>query len=120
MALQHGDRGTEIVERCSGYTVYDRDGDKIGKVDDLFVDERDNPEYLGVKMGLFRLSGTTLIPWEAARIDEGEGRIEVSAASSARTARASPRGTSRTRTSFGCRGPRRSLRPVPASARPAP
>src|SRR5919107_4396461 len=75
---QRSGRGTETLQRYEGYTVYDRDGDKIGKVDDLFVDENDQLEYIGVKMGLFGLSGTTLIPWEAVRVDEGEHRIEVS------------------------------------------
>ena len=75
---QRSGRGTETLQRYEGYTVYDRDGDKIGKVDDLFVDENDQIEYIGVKMGLFGLSGTTLIPWEAVRVDEGEHRIEVS------------------------------------------
>ena len=62
--------GAQVFE---GYEVYDRDGDKIGKVEDLFVDERDEPEYLGVKMGLFGLSGTTLVPWELCREDESPG-----------------------------------------------
>ena len=35
----------------AGYKIYDRHGEKIGKVDDLFVDENDQPEYVGVKMG---------------------------------------------------------------------
>ena len=68
----------EILERYSGYEVYDRDGEKIGKVDELFLDENDQPEYLGVKMGFLGLEGTGLIPWEAAWVNEGERRIEVS------------------------------------------
>jgi uncharacterized protein (TIGR02271 family) len=70
------DRFTELEERYAGYEVYDRDGDKIGKVDDLFVDEGDNPEYIGVKMG-FLGRQSTLIPWEIARVDEGARRIEL-------------------------------------------
>jgi sporulation protein YlmC with PRC-barrel domain len=27
--------------------VYDQDSEKIGMVDDLFVDENDNPKYIG-------------------------------------------------------------------------
>ena len=79
MAEQHGGQFTEVEEQYTDYTVYDRDGDKIGKVDDLFVDQNDQPEYLGVKMGLFGLSGTTLIPWDVVRVDEGDRRIEVQA-----------------------------------------
>jgi PRC-barrel domain len=33
------------------YSVYDTYYEKIGKVDDLFVDENDQPRYIGVKMG---------------------------------------------------------------------
>src|ERR671911_2988863 len=76
---QRGSGYEEIVERYSEYEVYDRDGDKIGKVDDLFVDENDRAEYLGVKMGFLGLEGTSLIPWELTRADEQGRRIEVSA-----------------------------------------
>src|ERR671933_2602874 len=72
------DRFTAIEDQYAGYEVYDRNGEKIGKVDDLFVDENDQPEYLGVKMGFLGLEGTSLIPWELTR-GNGEGhRIEVS------------------------------------------
>ncbi len=80
--MQRNQRGggyEEILERYSGYEVYDRDGEKIGKVDELFLDENDRAEYLGVKMGFLGLEGTGLIPWEATHVNEGERRIEVSA-----------------------------------------
>ena len=67
------------AETFEGYEVYDRDGEKIGKVEDLFVNEKDEPEYLGVQMGLFGLSGTTLVPWEICRQDDAQKRIEVEA-----------------------------------------
>ncbi len=68
----------ELEERYAGYEVYDRHGEKIGKVDDLFVDENDQPEYIGVKMGFLGMK-STLVPVEAVRVDEGHKRIEVSA-----------------------------------------
>jgi uncharacterized protein (TIGR02271 family) len=71
------DRFTALEERFEGYEVYDPNGEKIGKVDDLFVDENDQPEYLGVKMG-FLGTKSTLIPWEIASADEEGHRIEVS------------------------------------------
>ena len=74
---QRSDRFTAIEDQYADYTVYDRDGDKIGKVDDLFVDENDQPEYIGVKMG-FLGTRSTLIPWEIASVDENDRRIEVS------------------------------------------
>ena len=71
------DRFTALEDRFEGYEVYDSNGEKIGKVDDLFVDENDQPEYLGVKMG-FLGTKSTLIPWEIASINEEGHRIEVS------------------------------------------
>jgi len=71
------DRFTALEDRFAGYEVYDQNGEKIGKVDDLFVDESDSPEYIGVKMGLLGTS-STLIPWQLATADESSGRIDVS------------------------------------------
>ena len=73
---ERSDRFTAIEDRFSGYEVYDHSGEKIGKVDDLFVDEQDNPEYIGVKMGFLGTS-STLIPWQLATVDESASRIEV-------------------------------------------
>jgi len=75
---ERSDRFTAIEERFSGYTVYDQAGEKIGKVDDLFVDEQDNPEYIGVKMG-FLGTRSTLIPMDIAQVDDASSRITVSA-----------------------------------------
>ena len=72
------DSFTAVEDRFAGYTVYDPAGEKIGKVDDLFVDENDRAEYIGVKMGFLGLEGTSLIPWELTRVDEQGRRIEVS------------------------------------------
>jgi hypothetical protein len=77
LAEQRGDRFTELEEPYSGYEVYDRDGEKIGKVDDLFVDGDDQPEYLGVKTGLLD-TRSTLIPMEAAQVDKRRHVVEVS------------------------------------------
>jgi len=72
------DRLAAVEDEFAGYTVYDEHYEKIGKVDDLFVDENDRPEYLGVKMGLLGLK-STLIPWELARVNERRQLIEVGA-----------------------------------------
>ncbi len=68
----------EIEDRFAGYEVNDPMGQKIGKVDDLFVNEADDPEYIGVKTGLLGTK-STLIPWQIAEVHEGEGRIIVAA-----------------------------------------
>jgi uncharacterized protein (TIGR02271 family) len=67
------DRFTALEDRFAGYEVYDPAGEKIGKVDDLFLDENDSPEYIGVKMGFLGMS-STLIPWEAVSSTDDEGR----------------------------------------------
>jgi uncharacterized protein (TIGR02271 family) len=73
------DRFTEEIEdRYAGYTVYDQSYEKIGNVDDLFVDENDSPEYIGVKMG-FLETRTTLIPLRMARVNDARQLIEVAA-----------------------------------------
>jgi uncharacterized protein (TIGR02271 family) len=74
---QRSDKFSELEERYSGYEVYDRDGEKIGKVDDLFVDEGDQPEYIGIKSGLFS-SRSTLVPMEAIQVDQRRRVVEVS------------------------------------------
>ena len=74
---ERSDRFTAIEDQYAGYTVYDPDGDKIGKVDDLFVDENDQPEYIGVKMGLLG-TRSTLIPWQMVEVREEESTLIVS------------------------------------------
>lgn len=71
------DRLRELEEKYEDYKVYDNQGEKIGKVDDLFVDETDREEYIGVKMGFLGLK-STLIPMDIARVNEAERSIEVS------------------------------------------
>ncbi len=72
------ERFTKLEDRYAGYTVCDQDYEKIGKVDDLFVDENDSPEYIGVKMG-FLGTRTTLIPFEMVRVNDERQLIKVAA-----------------------------------------
>ena len=71
------DRLRELEEKYEDYKVYDNQGEKIGKVDDLFVDESDREEYIGVKMGFLGMK-STLIPMDIVRVNEGDRSIEVS------------------------------------------
>jgi len=82
------DRFTAIEDRFAGYEVYDRSGSKIGKVDDLFVDESDQPEYIGVKMGFLGTS-STLIPWGAVSATDDEGKT-ITVATDKETAKNGP------------------------------
>src|SRR5215217_4851176 len=71
------DRLRELEEKYEGYKVYDNRGERIGKVDDLFIDEADREEYIGVKMG-FLGRKSTLIPMDIVRVNEADRAIEVS------------------------------------------
>jgi uncharacterized protein (TIGR02271 family) len=75
---ERGDRFTAIEDRFAGYTVYDQHYEKIGNVDDLFVDENDQPEYIGVKMGFLGMS-STLIPMDMVRVNDQRQLVEVAA-----------------------------------------
>ncbi len=75
---ERGDRFRELEEAYKDYTVYDQHYEKIGKVDDLFVDESDQPEYIGVKTGFLGMK-STLIPIELARVNDRRRLIEVAA-----------------------------------------
>ena len=37
----------EVENSLADHEVYDQHSEKIGIVDDLFVDENDNPKYIG-------------------------------------------------------------------------
>lgn len=71
-------RLAEIGNRYTGYTVYDEHYEKVGKVDDLFVGEYDEPEYVGVKIGLLG-TRSILIPMDAVRVNDRRKMIQVSA-----------------------------------------
>ncbi len=75
---ERGERSAEAGQSLSGYQVYDMHYEKIGKVDDLFVDEDDRPEYIGVKMGLLGTK-STLIPIEIVRVNDKRELVEVAA-----------------------------------------
>ena len=69
-------RFTAVEDEYAGYTVRDPNGEKIGKVDDLFLDENDQPEYIGVGMGFFG-TRSTLVPLDACTVNKSQGFIEV-------------------------------------------
>jgi hypothetical protein len=78
-AQGRNDRFRELEEAYKDYTVYDRNYEKIGKIDDLFVDESDQPEYIGVKMGFLLDQKSVLIPMEIIRINDRRKLVEVAA-----------------------------------------
>jgi hypothetical protein len=69
---------TALEDRFADYEVYDQNYERIGSVDDLFVDENDQPEYIGVKMG-FLGTRTTLIPMDMVRVNDERQLVQVAA-----------------------------------------
>jgi uncharacterized protein (TIGR02271 family) len=65
-----------VGKRFEGYQIYDRHYEKVGKVDDLFVDENEVPEYIGVKTGFFG-GPSTLIPMDIVRVNDLRQLVEV-------------------------------------------
>ena len=72
----------KLSDRYGGYTVYDRDGDKIGSVDTTYVDESSQREYVAVSGGLAGLlpgtSGSNIVPVDMCTIDNNQRAIAVS------------------------------------------
>src|SRR5215211_7970236 len=64
-------------ERYAEYEIYDQYGERIGPINDLFVDESDEPEYVGVGRGLLE-NRSVLIPAETITVDDRLRRMVVS------------------------------------------
>ena len=75
---QRTDRITVPEGHFAGYDVYDQNRQRIGEVEALFLNENDQPEYIGVKIGVLG-SQSTLIPIGITTIDEEAARIVVPA-----------------------------------------
>ncbi len=73
----HDDSFGTPEERYASYEVYDEDGERISKLDYLFVDENDNPEYVGVRTDPLGTS-SSLIPADVITVDYGLRRMVIS------------------------------------------
>jgi uncharacterized protein (TIGR02271 family) len=75
-----GSMGSAAVtpeERYADYEVYDQYGQRIGPISDLFVDDADEPEYVGVEPGTMT-DRSVLVPGEVISINDGLRRMVVS------------------------------------------
>jgi uncharacterized protein (TIGR02271 family) len=75
--LSGAESGVTPEERYADYEVYDEHGERIGPISDLFVDERDEPEYVGVEPGTIT-DRSVLIPAEVITIDDQLRQMVVS------------------------------------------
>lgn len=68
--------GIENPEACCGYAVLDAHGQKFGRVEELFVNDFGEPEYLKVKAG-FAGFRSLLLPVEALTIDAERSEVSL-------------------------------------------
>jgi uncharacterized protein (TIGR02271 family) len=64
-------------ERYANYEIYDQYGERIGPINDLFVDDSDEPEYVGVGK-ILPDNRSVLVPVEAITVDDRQRRMVVS------------------------------------------
>ena len=64
-------------ERYAEYGIYDQYGERIGPLNDLFVDESDELEYVGVGT-ILPENRSVLVPAEAITVDDRQRRMVVS------------------------------------------
>jgi uncharacterized protein (TIGR02271 family) len=67
------------VADLRGTPVFDRDGDKIASVDDVFLDDDSGkPEWLALRAGLMS-TGRVLVPVQGATVETGEIHVPYAA-----------------------------------------
>jgi hypothetical protein len=74
--ISGADPFAELKTSSEEYAVYDSHYERIGKVDDVVLDELDQVTYVGVKMGFFGMD-STLVPVELVRVNDKRRLIEV-------------------------------------------
>ena len=65
-----------LKESSEEYSVYDAHYERIGRVDDVLLDERGAVSYIGVKMGFFG-TNSTIVPVEIVRVNDRRHLIEI-------------------------------------------
>ena len=63
-------------QEWAGYEVHDPLGQKIGWAEEVFVNANDEPEYIRVRIGFFRLK-SLLIPVKLAAADAERRVVEL-------------------------------------------
>jgi hypothetical protein len=61
--------GSTTSTRGAGYTEYDPVGQKLGRVEEMFVNWNEDPEYVRVRIGAFGRK-SFLIPVQFAEVDD--------------------------------------------------
>ena len=82
MRDEGGSSDTNFQQDFSSYRVFDEHYEEVGKVDDVFVDGNDRPQYIGVKMGFLGMK-STLVPVDLVRINDRREVLEIAASKNA-------------------------------------
>jgi sporulation protein YlmC with PRC-barrel domain len=70
-------RTLDEVQTWRGKTLVDADGDKVGKIDDVYLDRQTGePEWMTVRTGLFGLK-SSFVPIEGAEPADDDDKIRV-------------------------------------------
>src|ERR687893_799545 len=73
-----GRPGTREIYEWRGRNVVDRDGDKVGKLEEIYLDQHSGrPEWMLIHTGLFGTK-STFAPLAGAQVDGDEVRIRYS------------------------------------------
>jgi uncharacterized protein (TIGR02271 family) len=71
--------GTDRIAEWRDAELIDSTGDKIGNIDEIYVDDdTGKPEFAVVKTGFLGISGARFVPLQQGSWDEGERTIRVS------------------------------------------
>jgi hypothetical protein len=74
--ISGADPFAELKTSSEEYAVYDSHYERIGKIDDVVLDELDRVTYVGVKMGFLGMD-STLVPVELVRVNDKRRLVEV-------------------------------------------
>lgn len=66
--------GVEEPKKYAGYGLCDPEGNRIGKVEKIFVNEYHEPEYIRVGIGILGMR-SSLIPVQTVTVDEERNRL---------------------------------------------
>lgn len=80
MNHSHRDPFAGSKRDTGGHTAFDERHESVGRVDDLFVDDRDNPLYTSVKTGLLG-ARSTLVSVEIVRVNDKRRVVEIAESS---------------------------------------
>lgn len=71
-ALDHGYHESFTTPTgLAGYALHDPLGREIGRIEQIFVNARDEPEYVAVRIGGFWRKRGVLLPVESVSVDDG-------------------------------------------------